>query len=34
MIARSARDYFLRNCAYNDRTYAEILLDRDARVAV
>ena len=33
-IAWSARDYFLHNCAYNDRTYAEILNDMDARVAV
>ena len=27
MIARSARDYFLHNCTYNDRTYAQILND-------
>ena len=33
-IAWSARDYFLHNCAYNDRAYAEILNDMDARVAV
>src|SRR5207253_39797 len=33
-IAWSARDYFLHNCAYNERTYAEILNDMDARVAV
>ena len=33
-IAWSARDHFLHNCAYNDRTYAEILNDTDARVAV
>ena len=33
-IAWSARDYFLHNCAYNDRTYAEILNDKDAGVAV
>src|SRR6202022_179012 len=33
-IPWSARDYFLHNCAYNDRTYAEILNDMDARVPV
>ena len=33
-ITWSARDYFLHNCAYNDRTYAELLNDMDARVAV
>ena len=33
-IAWSARDYFLHNCAYNDRTYAGILGDMDGCLAV
>ena len=33
-IAWSARECFLHNCADNDRTYAEILLDMDQRIAV